>query len=100
MPKLINADAAFAEIGQVIKGCTARHFHDSRDTAVALEMLKRCAQIIIMAPEEGRAVVGRCAGCKHWGRIHTQADSETVKMCAVGGYMVNGDGYCHFREGD
>ena len=95
MAKLINGDAAFAQIASIMDECTAKCFKSSEDTAVALGMLKRCAQAIVDAPAEEMKLL-HCANCKQWGRIESVLDTDATKMCAVGGYMTGPTGYCHF----
>lgn len=96
MANLIDRGCVFNKITSVMSDCTAKHFKNSEDTAVALDMLRRCAQAIIDAPACGLPKVLHCGECKQWGRIESTWDTEDVKQCAVGGYMTGKDGYCHF----
>jgi hypothetical protein len=73
---------------------------DSRDTKVAVHMLMECVSIIREAPDAEPFQPVRCGECKHWGRIETPRDTEAVKQCAVGGYMINKDGFCVFGRKD
>lgn len=95
MAKIVNGDAVFAQITAIMGECTAKCFKSSEDTAVALEMLKRCAQAVLDAPAEELALL-HCENCKQWGRIESVLDTPHTKMCAVGGYMTGPTGYCHF----
>ena len=96
MPKLINGDEAFSKITEVMQDCTARKFRSAAEVEVAPELLKRCAQIALAAPEAGtpQLLLGR--ECKQWGRLKSNFDTDSAKLCAVGGYMTGPNGYCHF----
>ena len=100
MPRTIDGDAALAEISNVVKNCTAKHFMDSRDTKVAVGMLMECVSIIRNAQEIEPFQPVRCGECVHWGRVANQRDTDIVKQCAVGGYMINKDGFCIFGRKD
>lgn len=95
MPKMINGDAVFSQITAIMDECTAKQFKSSEDTAVALSMLKRCAQIILDAPAEEISLL-HCEDCKQWGRIESVLNTPYTKLCAVGGYMTGPKGFCHF----
>ena len=100
MPKTIDAVAALNKIAGVLNRCTARKFVDSRDTKVAVDMLMECVSIIRDEPEVEPFQPVRCGECVHWGRVANQRDTDIVKQCAVGGYMINKDGFCIFGRKD
>ena len=41
--------------------------------------------------------VVRCKHCKHWG-TGVAGETERIKCCEYGGYMVGENGYCVYGE--
>lgn len=42
--------------------------------------------------------VVRCRDCKHWGTDWALGETEYVKCCEFGQYMVGANGYCVYGE--
>ena len=42
--------------------------------------------------------VVRCKDCKHWGMLEGPPETESVKCCEFGQYMVGANGYCVYGE--
>ena len=68
---------------QSCKKCAEEH----EQLAEWLEELKKYREINIV----------HCKDCKHWG-TGVAGETENVKCCEYGGYMVGMNGYCVYRE--
>lgn len=50
------------------------------------------------APIIDAVPVVRCKDCKHWGMLSAPPETENIKCCDIGGYMVGENGYCVYGE--
>ena len=53
--------------------------------------------IIAAAPTVEAIPVLHCENCKHWG-CGLPMETDSIKCCGVGGYMVGKKGYCVYGE--
>lgn len=49
-------------------------------------------------PTVDAAPVVRCKDCKHWGMLAGPPETEHIKCCEFGQYMVGANGYCVYGE--
>lgn len=61
-----------------------------RETITARELDK----LLNDAPAVDAVPVVRCGECKHWGVTRYAYETEHVKCCEFGGYMMDENGYC------
>lgn len=62
------------------------------------ETLDIFANTINKQPAIDAVPVVRCKDCKHWGTDWALGETEYVKCCEFGRYMVGLNGYCVYGE--
>lgn len=67
-----------------------------RRNATKLKELVMAYITVIVALEKLQAQV-HCRDCKHWG-TGVAGETDMVKCCVYGGYMVGNNGYCVYGE--
>ena len=67
-----------------------------RRNATKLNELIAAYTTAILCMEKTQAQV-HCRDCKHWG-TGVAGETDMVKCCEYGGYMVGNNGYCCFGE--
>lgn len=78
--------AVLNEDEDLLKAC--QNQYSAYSTALAL---------LDHAPTVEAVPVVRCKDCKHWG-AGIAAETECVKCCVFGKYMVGENGYCVYGE--
>lgn len=58
---------------------------------------KRITEYIKELPTADAVPVVRCKNCEQWGR-NIPGETERIKCCNYGGYMVGENGYCLYGE--
>ena len=75
------------------------------------EAIKMCENVVIFSSKEYEQLaewleelrkyremdIVHCKDCKHWG-TGVAGETEYVKCCEYGGYMVGANGYCVYGE--
>lgn len=75
------------------------------------EAIKMCENVVIFSSKEyeqlaewlkelkkyGEMNIVHCKDCKHWG-TGVPGETEYVKCCEYGKYMVGANGYCVYGE--
>ena len=70
----------------------------SANKAVRIDELKRVFEFIRSVQDEYRDMdIVHCKDCKHWG-TGIAGETENVKCCEYGKYMVGANGYCVYGE--
>ena len=86
--RLIDADALLEKLPIVEK-----------DEQISL--IGAVADMVVLisnAPTIDAVPVVRCKDCKHWGTDWALGETEYVKCCEFGQYMVGANGYCVYGE--
>lgn len=60
--------------------------------------IRKILRLIEQAPTIDAVPVVRCRDCKHWGMLEGPPETESVKCCEFGQYMVGANGYCVYGE--
>ena len=89
MSDLISREALLEKL----KKSRMYHAETSRD----MSMLVRCENIVIAQPTVEAVPVVRCKNCTHWG-TGVAGETEHVKCCEYGKYMVGENGYCVYGK--
>lgn len=66
-------------------------------TSREINLLVRCENIANEQPSVDAVQVVHCKNCKHWG-TGVAGETEHVKCCEYGKYMVGENGYCVYGE--
>ena len=71
---------------------------ENGNKAVRIDELKRVFEFIRSVQDEYRDMdIVHCKDCKHWGN-GVPGETENVKCCECGGYMVGANGFCVYGE--
>ena len=71
---------------------------ENGNKAVRIDELKRVFEFIRSVQDEYREMdIVHCKDCKHWGS-GVPGETENVKCCEYGRYMVGENGYCCYGE--
>ena len=89
MSDLISREALL----KALKKSRKYHAQNGRE----LELLCRCENIVNEQPTVEVVPVVHCKDCKQWG-CGLPMETDSVKCCGVGGYMVGKNGYCVYGE--
>lgn len=57
-----------------------------------------CIAEVMNSPTIDAVPVVRCKDCKHWGMLEGPPETEHIKCCELGQYMVGANGYCVYGE--
>lgn len=90
MGRLIDADLLLENYN--LKNADKRN-PEGCDTLMKYEV----ADMIEDAPTVDAVPVVRCKDCEHWG-MGVAGETERVKCCEYGRYMVGENGYCVYGE--
>ena len=60
--------------------------------------MSRAMKFTKIAPTIDAVPVVRCKDCKHWGMLEGPPETEHIKCCEFGQYMVGANGYCVYGE--
>jgi len=63
-----------------------------------LEALSAIRHEVEYQPTIDAVPVVRCKDCKHWGMLEGPPETENIKCCEFGQYMVGANGYCVYGE--
>lgn len=74
-----------------IEALNQHSYETSRDYDKTVELLNELPALDV-------APVVRCKDCKHWGMLEGPPETEHIKCCEFGQYMVGANGYCVYGE--
>jgi DNA polymerase/3'-5' exonuclease PolX len=89
--RLIDADALNKYIESEFEGCTVYDMAPSEAVSDFQRMVDMQPTVDVVLP------VVRCKDCLQWGR-GIPGETEHVKVCDYGGYMVGENGFCVYGE--
>lgn len=81
---------------QLCVNVLGKHYCAAKGTHIA-KGERDCSCPLVAVPTVEAVPVVRCKNCKHWG-TGVAGETEHVKCCEYGKYMVGENGYCVYGE--
>lgn len=95
--RLIDADVLMKNYGLETATKYGNKDAEQQKHSYSTLMLYEIAYMIEDAPTVEAVPVVHCKNCKHWG-TGVAGETEHVKCCEYGKYMVDENGYCVYGE--
>ena len=103
MSDLISRKALYDKIAELENDVRSKILKTPKDLPAYVRYVERYNELnrlkheIQDAPTVDAVEVVRCKECKFWG-IGVVGETESIKCCDYGRYMVGGNGYCVYGE--